>query len=317
VAGSGSNILIQDNEIAYNNTLGFDFGWEAGGLWFSSSTNQVVQGNNVHDNQGLGIHLDYQAYNWLIQGNRTSNNLLAGIDDEIGYDGTARYNIVENEGSYPGKTNPGMWWGCGIYAYASQNVQVYGNTVINSSNGICAISISRGSGNRGTFLVQNLSVHDNVIVQNVGSAAGAVAASGEYMNVYSSSWNNHWSSNTYKLAPSLQLAYVWQGGSSYVSMDANQWRSFGQDTAGTWISPTDSTFPSAKFKANQAVSTVASTQVWSLPTTTSTLVKTEVSVQGTITKVAGPILSGGAWWWNVKFDDGNEGWSEETDLQIF
>ncbi len=317
LTGSGSNILVQDNQIAYNNTLGFDFGWEAGGTKFSNTTNLVVQGNYVHDNKGPGLSLDYQTYNWLIQGNRTSGNYVAGILDELGYDGTARYNIIENDASYPGKTNPSMWWACGFFDLDSSNATVYGNTVINSSNGICASSISRGSGNRGPFLVRNLSVHDNVIVQSVGSAAGAAAASGYYLDVYSSSWNNHWASNTYKLAPSDQVTYVWQGKSSYTSMDASQWQSFSQDTAGTWISPTDSTFPSAKFTANQAVSILGSTQVWSLPTTNSTLVTTEVSgAQGTITQVAGPILTGGAWWWNVKYDDGTVGWSEETNLGI-
>jgi hypothetical protein len=318
LTGSGSNILVQNNEIAYNNTLGFDFGWEAGGTKFSNTTNLVVQGNYVHDNKGPGLSLDFQTYNWLIQGNRTSGNYVAGILDEISYNGTARYNIIEDDASYPGKTNPSMWWACGFFDLDSSNATVYGNTVINNSNGICAVSISRGSGSRGAFLVQNLSVYDNVIVQSVGSAAGAVADSGEYLDVYSSSWNNHWTSNTYKLAVSGGDFYTWSGGTSYISMDAGQWQSSGQDTAGTWISSTDSTFPSTKFTPNQAISTVASTQVWSLPTTTSTLVATEVSgSQGTITQVAGPILTAGAWWWNVTYANGHAGWSEEANLQTF
>jgi hypothetical protein len=316
LTGSGSNILVENNEIAYNNTLSFDFGWEAGGTKFSNTTNLVVQGNYVHDNKGPGLSLDYQTYNWLIQENRSSGNYVAGILDELGYAGTARYNIIENDASYPGKTDPSMWWTCGFFDLDSSNATVYGNTLINNSNGICAVSISRGSGNRGTFLVQNLSVYDNVIVQSVGSAAGAVADSGSsYLDVYESSSKNHWSSNTYKLAASDQAAYDWQGGSSYVSMDASQWQSFGQDTTGTWISATDSAFPSAKFTAKEAVSTVGSTQVWSLPTTSSTLVTTEGSgTLGTITQVAGPILTGGAWWWNATFEDGKAGWCEETSL---
>src|SRR5207237_4665783 len=114
---------------------------------------------------------------------------------------------------------------------------------------------------------------------------------------------NHSASNTYKLASSDLQAYIWEQGAGYVSMDASQWRSFGQDTNGIWISPTDSTFVSTKFTPYQAVSTVGSTQVWSLPTMTSTLLTTEVSgAQGKVTQVAGPILSGGVWWWNVKYN---------------
>ena len=318
LTGSGSNILVQDNEIAFNNTLSFDFGWEAGGAKFSNTTNLVVQGNYVHDNKGPGLSLDYQNYNWLIQGNHTSRNYVAGILDETSYDGTARYNIIEHDASYPGKTNPGMWWACGFFNLDSSNAQVYGNTLIDNSDGICAVSFPRGSGNRGPFEVQNLSAHDNVIVQSISSteqsAAGAVSASDTTsLNVFSSSWNNHWTSNTYKL--SNALAYSWQTGTNDVNVVSSRWQSFGQDITGTWVSPTDSTFPSTKFSANQTVSTVGSTQVWSLPTTSSTLIATEGSgVHGTVTKIAGPIRTSGAWWWNVKYADGNEGWSQETSI---
>jgi hypothetical protein len=313
LTGTGSNVLIQNNEIAFNNTLGFNFGWEAGGTKFSNMTNLTVQGNYVHDNKGPAFSVDYQCYNWTIQGNRTSGNYVAGILDEISYDGIARYNVIENDAAYPGNASPTMWWGCGIRIDASPNAQVYGNTLINNTNGICAVSNSRGSGTRGAFEVQNLSAHDNVIVQSTGSASGAVANSGIYMDVYSS-WNNHWTSNTYKLSQSL--AYTWLGGSSYVSLDSAQWKSFGQDTAGTWIASTDATFPSTTFSPNEAVHTVSSTKVMSLPTTTSTLVTTEPSgAQGTITKVAGPIRTSGVWWWSVAYSDGNQGWSQETSLQ--
>lgn len=310
LTGSGSNILVESNEIAYNNTLSFDFEWQAGGTKFSETTNLVVEGNYVHNNYGQGMSLDYESYNWLVQGNRTAGNYVAGIIDELGYNGTARYNIIENDASYPGKTDPSMWWACGLLVLDSSYADIYGNTLINNSNGICAISISRGSGNRGAFLVQNLSVHDNVIVQSAGSATGAVADSGTYMDVYSSSWNNHWTSNTYQLASSDPSAFVWEKGSTgYSSYDASHWKAFGQDTAGTWISAGTSTIPIGQFSAYAGVSTVASTEVWSLPTTTSTLLKTEASgTQGTITQVAGPILSGGSWWWNVKFADGTVGW---------
>jgi hypothetical protein len=319
LTGTSSNILVQDNEIAYNNTLGFDFGWEAGGAKFSDTTDLVVQGNYVHDNRGPGLSLDYQCYNWTIQGNRTSGNYVAGILDEISYDGTARYNIIENDASYLGKTNPSMWYACAIAVSASPNAQVYGNTLVNNTNGICAISNSRGSGNRGAFEVRNLSAHDNVVVQTVGSAAGAVAPTsdgGYYLNVYSSSWNNRWTSNAYKL--SNTLAYTWKGGSTYVSIGAMHWQSFGQDTTGTWISPSDPAFPSTKFTATQTIHTLSSTQVWSLPTTSSRLVATEVSGErGTITQVAGPIRTSGAWWWNVGYSDGKKGWSEEKYLEVF
>ena len=313
VAGGGSNILLQGNEISYNNTAGFEFGWEAGGVWFSNSTSPIIKGNYAHDNYGIGIHLDFQTYNWVIQGNRTQNNYSAGIDNEIGYAGTASYNVSKNDGMYPGKTNPSMWWGCGIYIYASSGTNIYNNTIINSTNGVCAVGIPRGSGSRGAFQVSDLSVANNVIVQPSGSAAGAVAQSNGD-EAYSSSSGNRWRGNTYKLGSASATAYVWKN----ENVDASTWRATGHDTSGTWISPTDASFPSSAFTQNESVITAVSTKVYSLPTTTSTLLKTEpVGTDGKVTKVAGPILNGENWWWNVTFADGITGWSEEGQLEKF
>jgi len=123
LTGSGSNVQLENNDIAYNNTLGFDFGWEAGGTKFSN----------------------------------------------LGYSGKSH---DQSDGLYPGKANPSMWWACALQVLDSPNATVYGNTLINNSNGICAVSTPRGSGDKGEFLVKNLFVHDNVIVQSIGSAAG-------------------------------------------------------------------------------------------------------------------------------------------------
>jgi hypothetical protein len=214
---------------------------------------------------------------------------------------------------YPGKSNPSMWWGCGIFIYASSGTNVYNNTLINDTNGICAVAIPRGSGNRGAFQVRNLSVTNNVIVQSSGSATGAVAQSNGD-GVYSASSGNHWNGNTYKLGGGSTDAYVWKN----QNIDASSWRAMGNDTSGTWISSGDSSFPSHAFGQNQSVITAVSTRVYSLPTTSSALLKTEpTGTDGKVTKVAGPILTGGNWWWNVTFADGITGWCEESQLERF
>ena len=100
-------------------------------------------------------------------------------------------------------------------------------------------------------------------------------------------------------------------------MNAAQWQSSGQDVDGSWIPVSVLTFPSSRFVPNQGVHTLIPSEVWVLPATNSTLVATESSgANGAITQVAGPILSGGVWWRNVKYDDGIEGWSRQTSLGI-
>jgi hypothetical protein len=43
-------VLVDQNEIAYNNTAGFNSGWEAGGTKFVMTHNLVVRGNWSHHN---------------------------------------------------------------------------------------------------------------------------------------------------------------------------------------------------------------------------------------------------------------------------
>jgi hypothetical protein len=50
--------VVEGNEVAYNNTAGFNAYWEAGGVKFTHSRNIVARNNFVHHNDGTGLHSD-------------------------------------------------------------------------------------------------------------------------------------------------------------------------------------------------------------------------------------------------------------------
>ena len=227
-----------------------------------------------------------------MQGNHTKANYASGIENEVGYDGIARYNIVETDGLVPGKTNASMWWGCGIYSYASQNTQIYNNTILNSTNGICGVSMLRNpaSGNRGTFELRNLSVHDNVIVQtNGGSATGVVSDSGYYLRRTrlrgtTSGLQTH--TNSRHVGRYVRLA----GGDQLQEHGLDSVERVGPGYYRDAHLPHRHEFPQHSVHIGRKVQAISSTPVWSLPTTTSTLVITQPSgAQGAVTNVAGPI----------------------------
>lgn len=198
LGGSGKNILVAGNEIAYNNYAGYKYGWEAGGTKFTFTMGLVVRDNFVHNNNGPGLWTDIENHDTLYENNRTTENKEAGILEEISYHAVIRDNTVENDGSAaPGKNSP--WYGGGIVITASENVEVYDNTVSGCMNGIVGLQSNRKSQNGQPFYLRDLYVHNNVIAQKSGIAAG-ILASPMFGDRIFKSWNNRFASNTFRLA---------------------------------------------------------------------------------------------------------------------
>src|SRR5690606_14643000 len=107
IGGVGDNVLIAGNEVAWNNTAGFRWGWEAGGSKFARTHDLVVRNNHVHDNNGPGLWTDIANTRTLYEGNRVEDNTGPGIFHEISYDAVIRNNTVRRNargitGSYSG-----------------------------------------------------------------------------------------------------------------------------------------------------------------------------------------------------------------------
>jgi hypothetical protein len=230
---------VQGNEFAFNNWANFANG---GGAKFEYATNLVVRNNYAHDNFGPGFHTDGDSANVLYEYNHTKNNMNAGLQHEISWDAVIRYNLFEDETTaIPASGNGSLWDHSSIAILNSSNVQIYGNTFTGSTNGIAGILGIRGSSTHGphtgqTYLLQNLDVHDNTFSAIANTAAGIVKIASFDNSVYTS-WNNHFTGDTYSLSDSNGLYFTWldsSGKNAYATYSWDQWQSFGNDVAGTF-----------------------------------------------------------------------------------
>jgi hypothetical protein len=230
---------VENNELAFNNWANFANG---GGAKFEYATNLVVRNNFTHDNNGAGLHTDGDCSNVLYEYNHTKNNLNFGIEHEISWEAIIRYNLLENETSVSAPhLNNTIWARPAIGIFNSSGVQVYGNTITNSANGIGAILVNRGNSNHAPntgqpYLLKNLDVHDNTFSEITYEAAGLIRTSDFDTSVYTS-WNNHFTNNTYSLGDLSGLYFVWldsSGKNSYAPHTWVQWQSFGNDVGGTF-----------------------------------------------------------------------------------
>ena len=220
--GQGDNMLVEGNEIAFNNYLKKnDPSVHAGGTKWANTVNLVVRNNYSHDNHGPGLWTDGNNDKVVYEGNRTVNNYHAGIKHEISCSAVIRNNVVENNGFGAS----GWLDGAGILVVNSPNVEVYGNTVRNNNDGIGGINANRKTGTDKVCPkeLRNFNVHDNTIVMGVGHSGVVGDGSGLYSN-----WGNRFDRNTYSLGSNSEY-YKWDG-----NLTTSGWKNAGQDPNGTW-----------------------------------------------------------------------------------
>jgi hypothetical protein len=221
IVGGGNSLIVENNEIAFNNyNVWFFWHWEAGGYKFVKSNGVTARNNYVHDNHGAGLWTDFDNINILTEGNRVENNEGPGIFHEISCDAVTRNNVVRNNRNWSN-----------IFVSNSKNTEVYGNTV--EGLGILGSMVDRSertSPNCGDLVVENLWVHDNTItlipLQGY-SRMGLQQAVNDHS--YFTSRNNRFDSNVYDVPDPAAAYWTWMD----VVNTWSQWRGYGQDLSGS------------------------------------------------------------------------------------
>ena len=143
-SANGGGWILDRNEIGNNNYAGVDFYWEAGGGKVTETTSGTISNNCVYNNDGPGIWEDEKGNGVTINNNVVWGNSDNGIMYEISTGGIIRDNIVADNGAKTAALK-GWFWAPQILVAASDNVQVYNNTVDvgNSANAISFIDQNR------------------------------------------------------------------------------------------------------------------------------------------------------------------------------
>ncbi len=214
-----NDLLVQDNEIAYNNTAGFEPAWDAGGTKFGECEGIRIVGNHVHHNFGTGLWVDGSNTGVVYEDNLVEHNERHGISHEISYAAVIRNNVVRNNGLY------------GIFVSGSPDVEIVGNEIVD--NAVRAVwgfyDPVRGEGPLGPFEVRNLDVHDNRIVSSTGITG--IDHKGPDPGIYDE-WNNRFHDNEYVVSADADL-FLWDGS----LLTFAEWQAQGNDAGSVRIDP--------------------------------------------------------------------------------
>ncbi len=143
------NLILDRNEISYNNTERYDISKPgcgcsgAGKFWHASGVD--VTDNWVHHNYGPGIWADTNDNDFLIQGNYVNDNNGKGIWYEISYNALIKGNTLIRNGLVEGPSNPSFPTGA-IYIAESggdsrvparySTIEITGNQMTDNWSGV-------------------------------------------------------------------------------------------------------------------------------------------------------------------------------------
>jgi hypothetical protein len=210
IAGAGRDILIESNWIWANNSRGFSSGWEAGGAKLARGDGVVFRGNHVHDNVGPGLWCDIKCRDVVYENNLVERNHGAGIFHEISYRAVIRNNIVRHNGI----ADTEWFWGDDILVAASEDVEVYGNTLTVSPGKCGIILIDQGRPMKGAekYKTRHNRVHDNEMIFEGAACAGGASDTepGDENFAIITNGNNVFDGNVYRVPRGVgPQRFVW------------------------------------------------------------------------------------------------------------
>ena len=212
--------LIEGNNLYTNPATFFtDTVGEAANIKLYACGRITLRGNWVHDGPAVGIWLDTSEPNMTVERNWVADHGDVGIWYEVSYQGVIRDNNVQNAG-YRKRYISGWAEGAGIQVTNSPDVEVTGNIVTNSLNGILGQQAQGyGSGAFGANELRNFLVKGNTVVMPKGQTGVVqnIGSSGPYLQ-----WNNRFEQNRYVVAGNAK-PFRWMD----QSLDELQWQSYG------------------------------------------------------------------------------------------
>ncbi|MDR4502049.1 MAG: right-handed parallel beta-helix repeat-containing protein [Nitrospirales bacterium] len=208
--GLNQNMLIDGNEISYNNTRNLPWATAGTAKVIGSSTGVTGltwKNNWIHHNNGHGLHHDYNVGpNIEIAFNRVEGNIGNGIQHEASWGADIHHNVtINNARKYIGKS---CFHGSQIYLLMSSDVTIRNNHVESTedSNGICMRDAIGDLAPPASTTIHNVKVVDNTI-KLIGSAqTGVVGADSEVDNLS----KNFFDRNTYFVPePETGVNWAW------------------------------------------------------------------------------------------------------------
>jgi parallel beta helix pectate lyase-like protein len=234
--GSGGSVgsVFTGNEVDHNNTLGFDANVGAGGGKFTGTLNLVLSGNDVHDNNGVGIWLDADNKGATIVGNTSKRNTSVydggdGIKVEVSCDVTITSNATIGNARV------------GIHVNNSQRVAVgtveAGNRVVVPPSGTYGVLVHGGRREAGGDQPQcgpaskDLTVDNRVVGNDVTMPSNATSWNGIISEAGGTNvTGNTFASNKYHMADCTAKRWKWWDGVNVLKVTFAQWQgTLGQD----------------------------------------------------------------------------------------
>jgi Right handed beta helix region len=224
VTNGPSGVIIEDSEIAFNNTRRLTTTANAGGTKFSGGTDgMIVRGNEVHDNYGSGLWWDGRNRNAQAYENVIYNNFQWGIRWEVSYGGLRiHHNTLTGNGV--GNGSSGNYHNAQICIANGDGsiggIEIYENTIDGTAH---PITVIQTPGRQPP--TKQVYVHDNLIT--IRASTERVGGVGE-AEVFGVEANNRFQSNEYRVPDASGKYWVWKG----QTLTWSQWRAYGQDQSG-------------------------------------------------------------------------------------
>jgi hypothetical protein len=165
---------VTNSEIDHNGSFSFtNDGGPTSAAGIKSVNSLTVLNSNVHDNLWSGIWCDgiqgYLCGGMQVKGSTLTRNGKVGIH----YEASTGPGVFANNRIFDNGKNTNAPKRAGIIIYASQNIQIYGNTFGNNSTN--AINVGEDTRTWSPRL-SNISIHDNTMNGNtiIGCSLGPV-----------------------------------------------------------------------------------------------------------------------------------------------